>query len=403
MWKATKDALKYLLGASTPNMFNDTEFVINGFNKLNFSPYNKKSGNSDYAKQIKYILNFPYFMYYCLQSSTTTNIYEVPAITDDKKIISSSGKTGWDDVGQLGLDFGSSLFGSSILANVADFMFGSVGVNYLPFWNPASARKSLDEQVSVKFDLFNDNIDSAIVNFIFVNTIAPNNKWLQYHMFSHSSSIYDIKIEGINRLFACAGDVTISYDGVLRDPSAEFIDKLVNSHANTNVLNREKMLSSISKNKLIKIPDVYHVKLDFKSLLPSNFNNFLYVYSKNVNHIDKYGSHAYEDNSENIENILTTPIYGMIDYVKKQREQREDAAANALNDAMIKAEAVGIFQSPMPESTTEVNWDVSDVPQVVPDIPVGGGTPVRTGHADAQVHNGYIYPDGMTPYQQEQL
>lgn len=398
MWKATKDALKYLLGASTPNMFDDPGFVIKGFDNINFSPYNT-NGKGDYAKQIKYILNFPYFMYYRLQSSTTTNIYEVPAITDDKKIISSSGKTGWDDVGHLGMDFGSSVFGSSMLANVANFMFGSVGVNYLPFWNPASARKSLDEQVSVKFDLFNDNIDRAIINFIFVNTIAPNNKWLQYHMFSHSSSIYDIKIEGINRLFACAGDVTISYGGVLRDPSAEFINRLVNSYANKKVLNCENLLSSIVNNKLIKIPDVYHVKLDFKSLLPSNFNNFLYVYSRNMNHITSYGSHAYEDNSENIKNILTAPINGMIEYVKTQQE---DAAANNLNDAMIKSGEVGIFQLPNPESTVNVNWDLTNVPQVVPDIPAGGGTPVRTGHTGVQVHNGHVYMDGMTPFQQEQ-
>lgn len=34
-------------------------------------------------------------------------------------------------------------------------------------------------------------------NFIFVNTIVPNNMWLQYHMLAHSQCLYDVKIEGV--------------------------------------------------------------------------------------------------------------------------------------------------------------------------------------------------------------
>lgn len=35
----------------------------------------------------------------------------------------------------------------------------------------------------------------------------------------------------------------------------------------------------VKQNKLIKIPDVYHVDMEFKSLLPDTFNNYLYNYS----------------------------------------------------------------------------------------------------------------------------
>lgn len=38
----------------------------------------------------------------------------------------------------------------------------------------------------------------------------------------------------------------------------------------------------------MKIPDVYHVEMSFKSLLPANFNNFIFAYANNVNHMTEY-------------------------------------------------------------------------------------------------------------------
>lgn len=71
-----------------------------------------------------------------------------------------------------------------------------------------------------------------------------------------------MKIEGLNRLYACAGSFNVTYDGVLRDPPPGWIENLVKAHANKNVLT-DKMISSISSNKLIKIPDVYHIEMHF--------------------------------------------------------------------------------------------------------------------------------------------
>ena len=81
-------------------------------------------------------------------------------------------------------------------------------------------------------------------------------------MFQHSSNLYDVKIEGINRLFACAGDFTVTYDGVLRDPPEEFVWQLTQKHAN-QCMNKGELYDKILKQKLIKIPDVYHVTMQF--------------------------------------------------------------------------------------------------------------------------------------------
>jgi hypothetical protein len=51
-----------------------------------------------------------------------------------------------------------------------------VKINYMPRWDPKGDGKC--EQISFSFDLFNDSMDAALKNFIFINTIIPNNLWM---------------------------------------------------------------------------------------------------------------------------------------------------------------------------------------------------------------------------------
>lgn len=97
-------------------------------------------------------------------------------------------------------------------------------------------------------------------------------------MFQHSSNLYDVKIEGLNRLFACAASFDVTYDGVLRNPSEEFYKRL-EGHVNENYGGKAFVKNGIKANNLIKIPDIYRVNMTFKSLLPANFNNFMYTYT----------------------------------------------------------------------------------------------------------------------------
>lgn len=244
-------ALKYIVGLTTPSMWDE-----NDADKLySEQTYPFDSFNGRDNPRFKYVMKFPYWMYYMLQSCTTTNIYEVPAVSEDKTVISSNGQAGWNE-----MDFSitkTKLFGFDI--SYIGKLMGNVGVNFLPFWDASSARRTNGDDITIKFDLFNDTLDGALMNFIFVNTIAPNNKWVQYNILSHSSSLYDVKIEGLNRLFACSGNINVTYGGVLRDPSYEFIYRLCTKHLN-NAMNAN-FSKDIVLNKLIKIPDVYHVSM----------------------------------------------------------------------------------------------------------------------------------------------
>jgi hypothetical protein len=59
-------------------------------------------------------------------------------------------------------------------------------------------------------------------------------------------------------------------------------------------MNKKTFINNIVNNHLIKIPDVYRVTMRFQSLLPANFNNYLYTYAENANHITKYKDHGYD-------------------------------------------------------------------------------------------------------------
>lgn len=101
-----------------------------------------------------------------------------------------------------------------------------------------------------------------MMNFIFVNTLVPNNMYIQYGIFQHSSPLYDVRIAGFDRMFACSGNVSVQYQGPRRNPPRAWIEELVRKHANANAskenpVNTEKLLAAILENNLIRIPDIY--------------------------------------------------------------------------------------------------------------------------------------------------
>lgn len=237
-----------------------------------------------------YVINFPYILYYRFQSCVTTNIYEVPCQIDGNRMYSSDGTPGWTDGGKLEL-VNQFLGNVPMLGSLLKSILGNVRVNYLPWWDSNAGHGTAEPDVTIKFTLFNDTAEAAIYNFIFVNTLIPNNKWIQYNVFQHSSSLYDIKIEGCNRLFACSGKFDVAYKGVLRDPSQSMLNTLCSTYKNSNASGMSA--ADIFNKRIIKIPDVYEVSMTFQSLLPTNFNNWLFQYSENASQMEQYKGKAY--------------------------------------------------------------------------------------------------------------
>ena len=321
-------AFAYLTGCTHPTNL----FAVNGKPRLT----DAKNGNSLGIYQTKkvegwtgpgifdekvntYILSFPYTLYYKLQSCVTTNIYELPCKTSDNMLYSSDGTAGWKGTSEYSVKAAANkipLVGG-ILDKIFDNgpigdLFGNIRINFMPWWNSNDGSHTASPEINIKFILFNDTAEAAMMNFIFVNTIVPNNKWLQYNMFQHSPCLYDIKLEGYNRLFACTGKFDVVGLGILRDPPDEWIDQLTSKYSNfadskeNGKISKTAINEAIKKKKLIKLPDAYEVTMKFQSILPANFNQFLYTYSQNNDHLDNYKDNVYD--SSDLATILTQPL-----------------------------------------------------------------------------------------------
>lgn len=287
--KISKTVIDYLTGEKG-NMFNNLSSLTD-FTKSN--TYSKKYQN--------YIFNFPYIMWYGLQACTTMNLYELPCVTSDNIMYSANGSPGWPSAG---LSLSKSLPGFisdiPILGSFITSLLGNVNVSFMPWWNGLEGNATPAPDITIKVNLFNDSKEAAINNFIFVNTLIPNARWMQYAIFQHSPCLYDIRLDGYKRLYACTGEFTVTQQGVLRTPSDSWFDDLEKKHCNTNVL----MVNKDELKNYIKIPDIYNVELKFKSLLPDTFNNYIFQYIKNNNIINEYSENVRQN--ENLSSVFTS-------------------------------------------------------------------------------------------------
>jgi hypothetical protein len=163
--------MEYVSGNGDPNIIKDVSKGdgVNGSAISNI--YNENNVSSK-------IVEFPYMLYYQLQSCTTTNIYEVPALKPDNVIYSSNGTAGWN-TDNSGFRLINKTMSS--LPKVGSFLsklFGNIGISWMPYWDAMSGNATPEPNVVLEFDLFNDDIESAVHNFIFVNTLIANNKWI---------------------------------------------------------------------------------------------------------------------------------------------------------------------------------------------------------------------------------
>lgn len=289
-----------------------------------------------------FIEKFPFIMYYKLQSYSTLNVYELPCALDG--MWSTKGGAGWgvDGFALTNLMKGKDSMLSkvfSMVTGLGENLVDRVRINYMPRWDAGkgAGEGAYTDQVQVKFTLFNDTEQAALMNFIFVNTIVPNNMWLQYGMLTHSPCLYDVKIAGVKRLFCCAGEFDVKPVGLMRAPSQDWIMQLCNKYVNGDAgktyakRDAKAMIAAIQAGNLIKIPDAYDVTLNFASRLPQNFNNFLYNYSRNGNMYEEY---------RNQPSHQASVIGGVLDKIKEDVKSTVEQQIKQIDGAPVPADVL---------------------------------------------------------------
>lgn len=112
------------------------------------------------------ILDLVYALYFRMMGATTTNLYVLPYSGDD--VINTDGTDGWGGANPWGVgDSAHSIFGKMF-----KFALGSnVKIVSEPIWGGSSGRGG--SGINITLNLFNDTYESAMMNFVFVNTIFP--------------------------------------------------------------------------------------------------------------------------------------------------------------------------------------------------------------------------------------
>ena len=270
----------------------------------------KSFAGGEVDKKFRSVVQFPYYLYYNLQSCTTTSIYELPCVPSNNAMFTSDGMPGW--TGNSGMrilpDFAKSI---PILGKMLDSLFGNLGINFTPWWDASKGSETKAPEVEFKFSLFNDSAEAAVTNFVFINSLIANARWIQYGIMQHSSSLYDVAMAGIGKIYACTGNFSVQYKGTLRKPSTgvfNLLKKHVGSRFNDKIVNE----------RLIKIPDVYDLTLKFQSVLPQNFNTFIYNYTQ-------------QDmmNMEQKDAVQESGFTGLTDAMKKLVKKTTEAWENA--------------------------------------------------------------------------
>lgn len=240
------------------------------------SKVDKYAKNYSMSPEYNKVVRFPFAVYYKLLSCVTTNAYEVPIHPD---VVMQANSEGFQGAEPYAVSFpGQGMIGSiPIIGKVISRIMSSISINTSPVWDP-SKTSNTGPTINCKFKLFNDTVEAATINFIFVNTIGPNNMWYNYSIFKRAPALYDIKINGIYRYYMCTANVTIKPAGPVRKVPMAILKQLFMKYYGAQSFISP---SSSTENELVSIPDIYDVELSFTSMLPNNFNNFLYVYAGN--------------------------------------------------------------------------------------------------------------------------
>lgn len=244
----------------------DPSQIIDGLKKSLVTNRNFKINESAFTEKYTIsLIKFPHVFYYQLLKSETLAYYTLPY--NGSIVQSANGDVGWNNGHKGGIQGGDGMLGG--LANFIGVK--QMNVTTTPTWD--GVENSESTQIEFTLDLFNDSIEAACQNFVFINTILPAAMYTQYHIFQQSPSLFDIKVDGLGRFFMCTGNFKVEFKGVARTPSEIVFNELA-----TKYLDKKYTMSAadLRQTGIVKIPDAYHVTLTFKSLLPNNFNNFIY-------------------------------------------------------------------------------------------------------------------------------
>ena len=241
------------------------ENIISGLDKD--IEFNNKVKDGNYSAGL---IRLPYIMAIKLLGTTPNAVYQLPYAPGKESLLFETDSS----YGYSNGYSGNGIFQGKDDNPALKFLFGTMKIKLTPYFNPYSKGEETGRTFTISFDLYNDCKRNAENNLRFILTLIGNNMWVQHGIVQGPGSLYDVNIPGVQRLYMCTCNIKVAGKGITRN--------------------------YMYMGRLILLPDVYNVTLEFKSLISNNFNSFIYDIYLNDITIDKSGVTINNKSSNNL-------------------------------------------------------------------------------------------------------
>ena len=235
------------------------------------------------------VVDIPYILYCGLRKKLYGNTYIFPYIVNNSTIINQAsnqsewGKNDGSIIGQImnGIQNAINMIGG-ITAGVMGSQAQSANLFPAPTW-----KLNGDDKVSFSFDLIliNDHIVRARNNYICVNTIINNNRYIQKAILAFPGALYELWLPTGQRHLMCTGDFKLYPLGLNRKtPNGFFSGNGGPSGANFKIGTVDGRAGvgetdfNEHQDEVEVLPDAYKLSMTFTSCLANNLNTSIFQY-----------------------------------------------------------------------------------------------------------------------------
>jgi hypothetical protein len=212
----------------------------------------------DYNKNV---LETPIRMYKEFFEGKYLNRFEMPFTGDS--YLEADGYKGWsvkDENAKTAFDFVNNL--QAFIKNIIP-----MDVPIIPEWQTDNKYLSYETE----FYLYNNTFDNLRNNFHYINALVTGAHWIQVEYRHYSSNVYTVTLPGISNMLYAGMQINVTQMGNRRKLPSDLRTKL---ETEAVILSEHTML-----------PDAWKLKITFTSLVPNNYNTFIYGLMTNEGNI----------------------------------------------------------------------------------------------------------------------
>jgi hypothetical protein len=165
----------------------------------------------------------------------------------------------------------------SHLGGVSDILkkFGLGGLN-IPLY-PQFQLEGLGpecDEITVEVNLFNDSFEHLINNTLFLHSFVPGAFWIQSGLLQRGSNFFQVEIPGRCIYYLCKMDCEVTCIGKSRKLNPKVKSSSLTS--NDFMYLPPIVADTFDADVPALVPDIYKLKCKFMSILPNNYNSYLY-------------------------------------------------------------------------------------------------------------------------------